>query len=182
LILFIGATFIILDMTLEPLINWYQTRKARAGKLATHNFMGNIHSRLEWRATSIPQLQRLAHAAVGSGTWFNTADETPVTLPYEKLGVLDVRNTERPVYRPISVEDISCPPTATSTVGSAEEKDGGLKKEATVTENVASSPLPPTQGIAQMRRVRTGLSDSTLIEEISPLDAEIPDWRKLGRE
>jgi len=48
------------------------------------------YAMLEWDNNSALQLQRLAHEAVGSGSWFRTAHSVPITEFGETLGALDV--------------------------------------------------------------------------------------------
>src|SRR5262245_6752669 len=41
--------------------------------------------RTEWNMSSTRQLQRLAHEAIGAGTWHGTTSEIPVTSPDQTL-------------------------------------------------------------------------------------------------
>jgi hypothetical protein len=52
------------------------------------------YAMLEWNNNSALQLQRLAHEAVGSGTWIRTTRSVPVTECGETLGALDVSDPE----------------------------------------------------------------------------------------
>jgi hypothetical protein len=54
----------------------------------------------EWNTTTTIQLQRLAHEALGLGHWSRVDHLTPVTLPGEKLGVLDIRDAKHPLLKP----------------------------------------------------------------------------------
>lgn len=82
---------------MESLLDAYQNRRAKS--LPHYSVTRSTHSRLEWRAMSILQLQRMAHEGIGSGTWLKTTSETPITRPYERLGMLDIRNEKRPLLR-----------------------------------------------------------------------------------
>ena len=102
LILLLGGWIVVLDMTLEPLIAWYQKRRHR--NLATrnpdcHNNNLSMHAILEWSATSTLQLQRLAHEKAGYGKWDNCDDANPVTMLGETLGLLDVEDLTHPVLK-----------------------------------------------------------------------------------
>ncbi|KAJ3574372.1 hypothetical protein NPX13_g4381 [Xylaria arbuscula] len=56
---------------------------------------------LEWTSTATLQLQRLAHEAIGQGTWSNGTMIIPTTKDDELLGLLDIHNIEHPVLRPL---------------------------------------------------------------------------------
>lgn len=92
------------------MVRWFHSRKAarirekgtnlESGNLgerirstkdiASDQALENIHKRCEWNATSILQLQRLAHEAIGCGTWTRTTNETPITAPGQTLGILRI--------------------------------------------------------------------------------------------
>ncbi|KAF1955428.1 hypothetical protein CC80DRAFT_474937 [Byssothecium circinans] len=96
IVLIFGAIFILLDLFLEPTLNAYHNRRTKSESLPQHDVARSVHSRLEWRTMSFLQLQRMAHEGVGSGTWQKTRSGNPVTIPYQKLGMLDVRDKKRP--------------------------------------------------------------------------------------
>lgn len=172
-ILFFGSAIIILDLTLEPMITSYHNRRARKDDLPTHHFTGSEHSRLEWRATSVLQLQRLAHAAVGSGTWSRTANETPVTKPFEKLAVLNISKRHCPVYQSQFAE---------SSMEEMSPEFDSVEKCAQVAESLPATPPSPPQSIQakfEMRRAETGMSGKTLAIKSSQHQEDMPDWRKL---
>lgn len=56
----------------------------------------NRYSSLEWITNDTLQLQRLAHEAVGAGTWQGTIDDYPTTAKLETLAVLDLTDPEHP--------------------------------------------------------------------------------------
>ncbi|OCL08920.1 hypothetical protein AOQ84DRAFT_388517 [Glonium stellatum] len=92
IIIGLGSIIILLDLTLEPLIGAYQKRH-----LGSYQY---TYARLEWHTNSILQLQRLAHEQIGAGTWLRADGETPVTLPGDRLAVLDIKDGEHPLLRP----------------------------------------------------------------------------------
>lgn len=51
---------------------------------------------LEWSTNATLQLQRLAHEAIGMGTWRRGTEYVPVTRPGEMLGLLDISNALHP--------------------------------------------------------------------------------------
>jgi hypothetical protein len=114
-LLSVGTVFIIGDLTMEPLLDAYQNRRAKS---LPHPIVSrSAHSRLEWRAMSILQLQRMAHESIGSGTWLKATSETPITKPYQLLGMLDIRDKKRPLLRSKTdelVEWYSAPSTRAS--------------------------------------------------------------------
>ncbi|KAJ4303483.1 hypothetical protein N0V90_002378 [Kalmusia sp. IMI 367209] len=63
------------------------------------------YSRLEWDNNSFLQLQRLAHEAIGLGTWSRSRTGVPVTAPGELLGVLDVTDSDHPVLKHSGVDE-----------------------------------------------------------------------------
>ena len=46
----------------------------------------------------------MAHQGIGSGTWLRTTSETPITLPYQELAMLDVRDQNKPLLRRVTNE------------------------------------------------------------------------------
>ncbi|KAF2275861.1 uncharacterized protein EI97DRAFT_442849 [Westerdykella ornata] len=89
-ILAIGTAIILLDYTIEHIVNFIDKRWRKFNHESTY-------ARLEWAANSTLQLQRLAHEELGLGTWRHCADAIPVTEPGEKLGLLDVTDEEHPI-------------------------------------------------------------------------------------
>lgn len=79
------------------MLNSLQNRRAK--HLPQYRVTRASHSRLEWRTMSFLQLQRMAHESIGSGTWLKTTSETPITVPYQELGMLDIRDQKRPLLR-----------------------------------------------------------------------------------
>ncbi|KAF2014548.1 hypothetical protein BU24DRAFT_482050 [Aaosphaeria arxii CBS 175.79] len=102
ILLIIGTSLIVVDIGLEPALNAWQ--EFRAKSLTHQSVSRSTHSRLEWRAMSFLQLQRMAHQGIGSGTWFKTTSENPVTLPYQELGMLDIRDQKIPRLRTMTEE------------------------------------------------------------------------------
>ncbi len=91
----VGGLITILSFTLEPIMYHFSSattflrRNPRAPK-------PKPHSLLEWRTNEILQLQRLAHEAVGFGTWSKTTSAIPVTDKGELLARLDVNPQGHP--------------------------------------------------------------------------------------
>jgi hypothetical protein len=54
---------------------------------------------LEWITNDTLQLQRLAHEAVGAGTWDGACTDYPRTRKGELLACLDISNPKHPVLR-----------------------------------------------------------------------------------
>jgi hypothetical protein len=102
LILLLGGALILLDMTLEPTIAWWKKRQYQKLMMLNQGYNPHyhpLHSVLEWSATSICQLQRLAHEKAGYGTWENCSSDNPVTRTGEDLGLLDVEDVDHPVLK-----------------------------------------------------------------------------------
>lgn len=87
IILNIGGLMVLLDYTLESIIDYLHER-FRSG--ATN------YASIEWKSTTTVQLQRLAHEGIGQGTWSKADRVIPVTRPGEKLGVLDIEDIVHP--------------------------------------------------------------------------------------
>ncbi|KAF2183496.1 hypothetical protein K469DRAFT_689964 [Zopfia rhizophila CBS 207.26] len=167
IILILGSILIITDIFLEPGLNYWQTRRAESGKLPHHNFTGSTHSRLEWRVMSVLQLQRLAHEAVGSGSWFKTSSENPITKPMEKLGILDVSDEKRPFLRQAvdGLKELSLP---TKKPKRDLRRIQTKLSDKTVVSETTSPSLKSKKSAKefQIKRVETGLSDMTLAPSI----------------
>lgn len=61
---------------------------------------------LEWITNDTLQLQRLAHEAVGSGTWQGACGECPTTVPGELLAVLDITHPDHPILKAQEKDDV----------------------------------------------------------------------------
>ncbi|KAF2660683.1 hypothetical protein K491DRAFT_774588 [Lophiostoma macrostomum CBS 122681] len=91
IIFVLGGILILLDWFMEYLIDYYQK---------TFRPKRPDYASAEWNATATIQLQRLAHEGLGLGHWSRVNHLTPVTLPGEKLGVLDIEDAKHPLLRP----------------------------------------------------------------------------------
>ena len=65
----------------------------------------NPYSSLEWIANDTLQLQRLAHEAVGAGTWRGTLTDCPTTAQTEFLAELDVSRPKHPKLKVAESKD-----------------------------------------------------------------------------
>jgi hypothetical protein len=72
------------------------------------------YEQLEWRSNSFLQLQRLAHEALGFGTWSRADDHVPTTEPMELLGQLNVSNPKHPVLMSPSGHEMTTAPGLTT--------------------------------------------------------------------
>ena len=88
ILLGLGAIIILISYTLETIIGLVQQR------FGTHKY-----GLLEWKINATSQLQRLAHEALGFGTWSKAADAFPVTEKGELLASIDMENSLHPVLR-----------------------------------------------------------------------------------
>jgi hypothetical protein len=108
----------------------------------------------EWNATSTLQLQRMAHEAIGSGTWSRTSTEVPVTLPGQRLAMLGFK--EPPASHPYLVmpdagdsadgdeEPKPAEASNTSSVETATAQDSiEAHAEQSSEEQIEIMPLPP---------------------------------------
>lgn len=103
----LGGSIILLEMTLEPVLGYFQRRR----KTSSH-----LYQRLEWITNETLQLQRMAHEGIGAGNWIRTAETVPTTVTQENLAILDISEAEHPrlVYQkkempnPTSEERSSC--------------------------------------------------------------------------
>jgi hypothetical protein len=69
---------------------WIESIAAHVSRRWGHGTKQASYALLEWEHNSALQLQRLAHQAVGSGTWTRTAQAIPVTESGDTLGILDI--------------------------------------------------------------------------------------------
>lgn len=90
LILSFGTIFMLLDATLEPIVDAIHARRRKKGKGNTKA----TYASLEWNSNTLLQLQRLAHEHRGVGTWKMNGWSHPVTEPGEKLAMFDMRDHE----------------------------------------------------------------------------------------
>lgn len=119
LILVIGGIIMILDLSLEPLIDWIQARRSKKKPNPS-----GTYARLEWNANSTLQLQRLAHEHVGVGTWSHGTWSHPVTAPGEKLAMIDTSNEKHALLvRPENWDSEKAPKTSSSASGSWTEEE-----------------------------------------------------------
>ncbi|KAF7505123.1 hypothetical protein GJ744_001263 [Endocarpon pusillum] len=65
----------------------------------------NPYSSVEWIANETLQLQRLAHEAVGAGTWQGTHTDWPTTAQTESLAVLDMSHPKHPKLKVAAKKD-----------------------------------------------------------------------------
>lgn len=84
-ILVVGLLIIITSFILEPLARFIQRRSN-----------SNPYARVEWYATSIFQLQRLAQEELGIGNWDNCDGSIPTTAPDKVLAALDISDERHP--------------------------------------------------------------------------------------
>lgn len=68
-------------------------------KLRHHRGEQLTYAHLEWNSNATLHLQRLAHEALGLGTWSRTSESIPVTKAGDKLGVLDITDRMHPRLR-----------------------------------------------------------------------------------
>lgn len=102
LILIFGIIIIVLDMSLEPYIAWWQRRKyrkyqTRQESLESDKTSANyLYGAIEWSQTGMLQLQRLAHEEAGYGEWSKCDQDVPVTEPGQLISTLDLRKVLHP--------------------------------------------------------------------------------------
>ncbi|KAF2191705.1 hypothetical protein K469DRAFT_654829 [Zopfia rhizophila CBS 207.26] len=141
IILVIGSIFVCLDISLEPIIRYAQTRQFHSSKnkledaesspgnnneAAAIRRQSKPYKRYEWNATSTLQLQRLAHEAIGCGTWSRVTSETPITLPGQHLGTLGVGSGSKihpHLVRPTQLANIDGSAMASSSVIDFEKEE-----------------------------------------------------------
>jgi hypothetical protein len=85
------AVMIIVTSLALPII---VERSARRTKVQANPKL--LHKRLEWTTNSVLQLQRLAHEGAGSSSWTAIDTVYPITIPDEKLALLDVTDYKHP--------------------------------------------------------------------------------------
>jgi hypothetical protein len=78
----------------------------------------NRYSSLEWITNDTLQLRRLAHEAVGAGTWKGATDDYPTTTHREMLAILDLTDPKHPRLKAADMGD-----TKFETVRTGKEED-----------------------------------------------------------
>jgi hypothetical protein len=101
----VGALIIITSLVLPIAVEHFQRRR-------------NRYSSLEWTTNDTLQLQRLAHEAVGAGTWKGTIDDYPTTADREMLAVLDVTD---PTHPRLEAAELEVTKIQTVTMGKEED-------------------------------------------------------------
>ncbi|KAF2737471.1 hypothetical protein EJ04DRAFT_550620 [Polyplosphaeria fusca] len=92
LILGIGGLIMLLDIFLELLVDYIESRRRRSKGNTKHSY-----ARVEWNTNTTLQLQRLAHEQVGAGDWKSaTWLAHPVTAPGEELAMFDLKREHHP--------------------------------------------------------------------------------------
>jgi hypothetical protein len=82
IILFVGLFLMLVAALIETIANGIRNN-SNPDKPPTPPY-----GRLEWDSNSYLDLQRLAHQALGIGTWSRSRTGVPITAPGEKLGVV----------------------------------------------------------------------------------------------
>lgn len=90
LILIIGGLLVIVDLSLEWILDLFQRKKSQYR-----------YSQLEWKSNNTLQLQRLAYEGIGSGTWLRAVETVPITLTDELLTGLDIKDQNHPRLKPL---------------------------------------------------------------------------------
>ncbi|KAH8722823.1 hypothetical protein GQ44DRAFT_569975, partial [Phaeosphaeriaceae sp. PMI808] len=85
LILILGGIIILLNLTLELILDNLRTRKEEEN-----------YAWIEWKLNTILQLQRLAYESAGSGTWEKAEDAVPIAMKGEYLIPIDVTDRNHP--------------------------------------------------------------------------------------
>lgn len=78
----------LLELIIEPIVQFFQKRRKKSP-----------YSRLEWSANEVLQMQRMAHEALGAGTWTGGTDDIPTTERGEHLAMLDISDENHPLLR-----------------------------------------------------------------------------------
>jgi hypothetical protein len=69
----------------------------RRGKISDYAY-------LDWATNSTLQLHRMVHESAGSGTWYGSTSFVPVTIPGQKLLILDLAESGKTCFRNASHE------------------------------------------------------------------------------
>lgn len=174
----VGVLIIIISFTTESILGYWHRRRGFKSS-----------SYLEWVSNSTLQLQRLAHQAVGAGTWSGATADVPVTKAGEYLALLDLTDPEQPILRcpsngdtKLTMEEVKPVPTASTATevnmttdieGNAETEDGiDTEDNASIGRTVSnlSSTTLPENGTALQQ-----VSETTPTGQISPIGVDITE-------
>ena len=103
IIFVVGGVIVVLSLTLDPLVGWYQVR-----------YKKGIHRRLNWVSDSFFQLQRMAYEKSGMGEWDGHHDNVPVTKRVDTFGGWSDVDTIRPTVTNVSSKATKVDDTSTS--------------------------------------------------------------------
>lgn len=148
-----------LDLSLERWIDWI-LRGRKSESLEAQ------YARLEWKATTTLQLQRLAYEAVGSGTWSGTTNTVPVTECGEALDIFDISDKQHPLLHSTLVAPIPNNKNQLDASQSAGSDDGRSRKSLaseTVTSYASKSHVIEAECMSQCKGV-----EGHTITEITP--------------
>ncbi|KAF2870603.1 hypothetical protein BDV95DRAFT_495673 [Massariosphaeria phaeospora] len=117
LVFTLGVLIMVASLVLPAIVAHIQRRR-------------NPYRRLEWIVNDTLQLQRLAHEAVGAGTWTGACDDYPTTVRGEVLAELDWTDPEHPrlkasARREYGMAVLATLPARSFTLG-AESQNGSL--------------------------------------------------------
>lgn len=154
----IGVFIILLSYTIEPLVSL--TRRKRQSK--------STYRSLEWIMNETLQLQRMAHEELGAGTWTGTTDSCPVTLPEQKLAMLDVSDIDHPVLIQSTgfQSKVNSRAQSPSISGATSDEDIELgprgRFDYDVLEQSSSARSPPIYGTSTRTRSSSQTEDALL--------------------
>ncbi|KAL1625938.1 hypothetical protein SLS56_007084 [Neofusicoccum ribis] len=166
-----GALTILAAATLEPLLSRLQTRRHDSDPRGA----AHAHARLEWLATSVPHLQRLAHEPIlAPALWVRAARAVPVTCGRgEPLCQLDLADATHVRLR--------APTTTTTAAAGARDGDDRVAKlpEMSFRETMGSVTTGGTgtdggrgssEGSGEAERAAAGRREEVLLSPLPDYD------------
>ncbi|KAH7112531.1 hypothetical protein B0J11DRAFT_597934 [Dendryphion nanum] len=132
----------------------------------------SVYARLEWHAMSVLQLQRLAHEALGFGTWTRANHMVPITESGDILGILDIEDGKHPTL---------AHPSTTRTMELVEVSTSKKEKENsfTTTEDSIDFPrLPKTKSGQESFLSRVRMENGRFDKEVSSASE---GWERFER-
>lgn len=109
----------------------------------------------EWSLNSTLQLQRLAHEAIGAGTWRRTTSDTPITEHNQPLGVIDFKKTSS--KHPYLIKPINAAQSE-AAADSGTEKDDDSSRNVVVDSNETTVSIDGNEITVSTDQTETPLS------------------------
>jgi hypothetical protein len=109
IIIAVGGVIILLGASIDTIVGWLQSK--------------NNPRRLQWRADSKFQIQRMAYEGAGWGPWENCDGTIPYIATNMHLGLVDTTSIDHPTIKRAETDSTTASPVALRQKSTDEERD-----------------------------------------------------------